>query len=167
MKFLFLFNAIHYWGRRLVYPNSLGAPRFPYCDTNLKHLIRFWKAVGLYFYKNLQIYYAKMCKNKKFAKYDKLYIFIGPLQRQIQICENIWKILKKLNLYSRKTKNVQILYKNICAKSMQIVHKNCAVCFLLFKAFQRAIKSLKKVDLKINLVRQRKKEGIQAVCLRT
>ena len=39
---------------------KLPPPLFSYCDTNLKHLIRFWKALGLHF-NNQQ-------KNGKFAK---------------------------------------------------------------------------------------------------
>ena len=49
---------------------------------------------------------------------------------------------QKLNLYSRKTENVQILFKGICANIYaKFLCKNCAICFILFKAFQRAIKS--------------------------
>ena len=58
-----------------------------------------------------------MCKNvqkcaKMFAKYDKLYIFEKPLPRRIHTCKTYAKFLPK----------------------------NCAICFFLFKAFQRAIK---------------------------
>ena len=48
----------------------------------------------------------------------------------------------KPNFYLRKNVNVLIhfkgLYANIYAK---FLCKNCAICFLLFKAFQKAIKS--------------------------
>ena len=46
---------------------------------------------------------------------------------------------QKLNLYSRKTANVQILFKGICEKNYaKFLRKNCAICFILFMAFQRA-----------------------------
>ena len=49
----------------------------------------------------------------------------------------------RLNFYSRKTDNVQILFKGIYAKIYaKFLCKNCAVCFLLSEAFQRAIQSL-------------------------
>ena len=35
-----------------------------------------------------------MCKNKKCAKYDKLYIFEKPLPLQIQICKKFYKFSK-------------------------------------------------------------------------
>ena len=44
----------------------------------------------------------------------------------------------KINLNSRKTENVQIHFKITDAKFFR---KKYAICFLLFKAFQRAIKS--------------------------
>ena len=75
-----------------------------------------------------------MCKNKKCAKYDKLYLFENPLPRQIQICKNICKVIKKTKFYSRKTENVpiSILFKksmpNFFAKIVQSVS---------FKAFQK------------------------------
>ena len=48
----------------------------------------------------------------------------------------------KLKFYLRKTENVQIRFKDICAKNYaKFLRKNCAICFLLFKAFQRAIKN--------------------------
>ena len=50
--------------------------------------------------------------------------------------------LQKLNLYSKKTDNMQILFKGICAKETEkFLRKSFAVCFLLNKVFQRAIKS--------------------------
>ena len=64
-----------------------------------------------------------MCKkNKKCAKYFKLYIFEKPLSRQIQIYKNICKILKP--------ENVQNLFKVICAKIYaKFFRKNCAASF--------------------------------------
>ena len=60
------------------------SPLFPYCDSNLLHLINFWKALSLYFnnlqktesfqnFKYLlqyQVIKLKMCKQKNCAKYD-------------------------------------------------------------------------------------------------
>ena len=49
---------------------------------------------------------------------------------------------RKLNLYSRKTEKVQIHFKGLSANIYtKLLCKNCAICFLLFKAFQKAIKS--------------------------
>ena len=49
---------------------------------------------------------------------------------------------RKLNLYSRTTEKVQIHFKGLCANIYaKLICKNCAICFLLFKAFQKAIKS--------------------------
>ena len=106
-------------------------------------------------YCNLTLSSKKMCKNKKCAKHDKLYIFETLLPRQIQICKNIWKnlknkifiegqlqILKENCKYWRRTANVQHLFKGIFAKiCRKILRNNCAICFLLFKAFHWAIKS--------------------------
>ena len=48
---------------------------------------------------------------------------------------------EKLKLYLRKIENSQILYKDICVKIIaKFLRKNCAICFPLFKAFQKAIK---------------------------
>ena len=44
-------------------------PVFPYCDTNLKYLVRFWKALGLYF-NDLQ----------KIWKFAKFHIFIANIK---------------------------------------------------------------------------------------
>ena len=50
---------------------------------------------------------------------------------------------QKLNLFSRKTDNLQILVKGICAKIVaKFLRINCSICFLLFKVFQRVTKSL-------------------------
>ena len=45
-----------------------------------------------------------MCKNKKCAKYDKLYIFEKPLPRQIEICKNIAKFLKTKFVFKKDLK---------------------------------------------------------------
>ena len=83
-----------------------------------------------------------MCKNKKCAKYDELYIFEKPLVRRIQICKSIRKNnFQKLNVYSRKPENVQIPFKGICVK---IYEK-----FLLFvKGFLMSYKMSKTIDWK-------------------
>ena len=57
-------------------------------------------------------------------------------------------------------------------KSMQICifQKNCAACFLLIKAFQRAIKSQNPMigsKSKYRFSRVKVKQGIQAACPRT
>ena len=49
-----------------------------------------------------------MWKNKKYAKYEKLYIF-----QSTTVNSNMQEYFKKKEL---KTKNVQILFKGICAK---------------------------------------------------
>ena len=52
----------------------------------------------------------------------------------------IFAKFQKPNLCSRKTENVQILFKGICAKiCTKCLRKNCAISFLLFQTFQRAI----------------------------
>ena len=69
----------------------------------------------------------KMCKN--------LHIFEKPLTQRIQMCKNICKmyIQEKLKLCKFPSK----AYVQICAK---FLCKTCAICLLLFKAFQRTIK---------------------------
>ena len=74
----------------------------------------------------------KMCKNKKCAKYNKLYIFDKTNSNMQKYLQDV----QKLNLYSRKTENVQILFKGICAKIYaKFLRKNCEICFLWFRAF--------------------------------
>ena len=52
------------------------------------------------------------------------------------------KIFPKLHYYSGKTENVHNLFKGICAKIYaKFLRKNCAICFLLFEAFQKNIKN--------------------------
>ena len=63
-----------------------------------------------------QIIKQEICKNKMCANYNKVYIFEKLLTRQIQIS---LQYFHKLNLYSRKTENVQIFFKCTCEKSMQ------------------------------------------------
>ena len=71
----------------------------------------------------------------------KWWIIENLLPGWIQICKILQNFLK-LNLYSRKTENVQILFKGICEKIYsKFLCKNCTICFFLFKAFQRAIKN--------------------------
>ena len=49
--------------------------------------------------------------------------------------QKYWQNFQKLNFYSRKTENVQILFKDICAKIYaKFLRKNCPICFPLFKA---------------------------------
>ena len=73
------------------------------------------------------------------ANYNKLYIFEKLLTRQIQIS---LQYFHKLNLYSRKTENVQIFFKGTREKIYaKFLRKYCAIFFLLFKAFQKAIQS--------------------------
>ena len=80
-----------------------------------------------------------MCKNKKCAKYDKLYIFEKPFSLRIQTCKNICIVYKNYICIQGKLK---ILFKSICAKIYaKLFRTNYAICLLLFKAFQRAIKS--------------------------
>jgi len=46
---------------------------------------------------------------------------------------------QKINFYSRKTENVQILFNGICAKNYaKCLRKSCPI---LFKAFQRSVES--------------------------
>ena len=107
-----------------------------YTIDNLQKIANF-KIFNIYC--NLKLLSKKCAKTKKCAKHDKLYIFKKPLPWRTQICENIFE---KQNFYSRKTENLQILFKWICAKNnVKFLRKNCAIYFLLFKAFQRAIKS--------------------------
>ena len=55
--------------------------------------------------------------------------------------QKYWQNFQKLNFYSMKTENVQILFKDICAKIYaKFLRKNCLICFPLFKAFKRALK---------------------------
>ena len=68
----------------------------------------------------------KICKNPNI--YCKIYIYlyieiITGLQNLL-----LWIKLFFLRYYSRKTKNVQIPFKGVCAK---FLCKNCAICFLL------------------------------------
>ena len=52
----------------------------------------------------------KMCENKKCVSYDKLYIFGKPFATANLNVPKYSQNFLKLNFYSRKTKNVQILF---------------------------------------------------------
>ena len=118
-------------------------------------MIHFYKALGLYFnilQKKLQVCkisniycnFKLLCKkcakpkssrniiNYKFSKSPHHASTNSYMQKYLQN-------FQKQNFYSRKTETVQILLRGNCAK---LLRKNCAICFLLFKAFQRFIKSL-------------------------
>ena len=57
---------------------------------------------------------------------------------------------QKLKMYSRKTENVPILLKDIFTKTFEkFLRKNCAFCFLLFKALFK----LYKVDIQVDSIR--------------
>ena len=67
----------------------------------------------------------KMCKNEKCAKYDILYIFEKPLNAKFKVAKIFAKFLQT-NFFPRKTENVQILFKGICAKIYaKFLGKNC------------------------------------------
>ena len=83
----------------------------------------------------------KMGKNKKCANYHKLYIFEKPLPRINQICKNICKMC-----IQGKLKICKFSLKASVKNYAKFLLKNCAISFLLFKAFQRAIKSQKLIN---------------------
>ena len=71
----------------------------------------------------------KMCKNK-------LYMFQKTLA-------TAGSNMQKYTQNSRKTEKMQILFRGISPKIYaNSFATDCAICFLLFKAFQRAIKNL-------------------------
>ena len=63
-----------------------------------------------------QVIKQKVCNNKNCAKYDRLTIFEKALSTTNSNMQKYLKIFQKLNLYLRKTENVQILFINICVK---------------------------------------------------
>ena len=108
---------------------------------------------------------SKTCEEEKSARNMVNYKFLmRPCHGELKYAKIFAKFLK-LNLYSRKTENVQILFKGVCAKSMQ----NCPICFSSFKAlqtFQRAIQSRNPMTgsgFKYRFSRIKEKLGIQAV----
>ena len=138
-----------------VYPNCL----FSFCDTNLKHMIHFWKALGLCF-KNLQ----KICKFSKFQIFFVIKSFLAKKPAKTKNSQNIKNTILKspwhgkftyANIFSNfsKTENVQLF----CAKMYKkcFFCKNCEICFYLFKTFQKTIKcqiQWPEVGLNIDLV---------------
>ena len=68
------------------------------------------------------------------------YTFLkSPYHGKFKYAKIFAKFVKTEFLFARKTKNVQILFKGICAKKdAKFLRKICAICFLLFKTFQRA-----------------------------
>ena len=58
------------------------------------------------------------------------------LPRQIEI-QKYGQYFQKLNLYSKKTENVQILFEDICVKIYaKFLRKNCAIYFLCSRLFK-------------------------------
>ena len=97
--------------------------------------------------------------------YPKLYICENPnKQKYLQS-------FLELNSYSRKTENLLFLFTCIFAKIYaKFLRKKGAICFLLLKAIQRAIKSRNSMTgsgSKYRFSRVKVKQGIHAVCLRT
>ena len=80
-----------------------------------------------------------MCKNKKCTKYD---MFLkSPFHSKFKYAKNVSNVFKN-NIFISEKRNVDILFKGIFAKIYaKFLRKNCAICFLMFEAFQRAIKS--------------------------
>ena len=79
------------------------------------------------------------CAKKIIAQIATNYTFLKrPANSNLQ---NIFKIFKNLNVYSRKTDNVQILFKGVCAKICARFIKNLFAIWVFFlKAFQRILK---------------------------
>ena len=97
---------------------------------------------------------------------DKSYIIEKPLPRQTKYAK-IFVKLEKLICIQGKLKmckfSLRHMCKNLCKIVAKFLRKNCVICFLLFKAFQRAKKSRSKYRfswVKVNI-------GIKAVWLRT
>ena len=90
----------------------------------------FWK-VAKYsnFYCNIKLLSKKFAKRKSARN-----LIIFRLLRSLYHGELKFK---KLNLYSRKTENMQTLFVGICAKiCATFLRKNCTICFLWLLAFQ-------------------------------
>ena len=151
------------------------SPLFPKCDTNLQHLIHFWKALGLYLnnllkkFANLQNFKYLMqyqvvklnMRRKKSARDMINYKFlIRPCHGELIYVKIFAKFLK-LNLYSRKTENVQILFKNLCK-----IVQSASFRSRLSKTFQRDIHSRNPMTgsgFKYRFSQIKEKLGIQAV----
>ena len=81
---------------------------------------------------------SKKCAKTKNVRNMINYKFLNkPLPGQIKICN---KIFRNYILFKENWKCANSLLMHICAK--KISSQNSAICFLLFKAFQSAIKSL-------------------------
>ena len=74
--------------------------------------------------------------SKKCANYDKLYIFETANSNMPKYLQNF----QNLNLNSRKTENVQILFTKVLTK---LLRKSCTICFILFKVFLKSYKMSK------------------------
>ena len=96
---------------------------------NFQNLIYFLQIIKLL---------SKKCAKTKSVRNMINYKFLNkPLPGQIKICN---KIFRNYILFKENWKCANSLLMHICAK--KISSQNSAICFLLFKAFQSAIKSL-------------------------
>ena len=103
---------------------------FPYCDTNILHL----QISNIYCIIKLL---SKKCPTKSARNMINHKFLKTPYQGKFK-CAKYLQNFHKLNLYLKKTENIQILFTGITCKYLfKIYFKNCAICF---KAFQRVIK---------------------------
>ena len=111
---------------------------------SIKDDIPFWKS-GIYckiicqknctFAKNIychnKLLSKKMCKNQKRRNMIDFTFLKTPWHGKSKFATKKLQNFQKINFYSRKTENVQILFKGICAKIYEnFRRKNCAICFL-------------------------------------
>ena len=99
---------------------------FPYCDTNILHL----QISNIYCIIKLL---SKKCPTKSARNMINHKFLKTPYQGKFKYAKYLQNF-HKLNLYLKKTENVQILFIGITCKYLfKISFKNCAICF---KAFQ-------------------------------
>ena len=105
--------------------SNWSSPLFSYCDTNLYHLVRSWKALGLYF-NNLQ-------KNGNFAKIP---IFIAKIATNYTFlkspCPSDFKYAKTFAKFSNP-KSANFLERRLCKNVYYIFFQSGCFWYRLSK----------------------------------
>lgn len=101
---------------------------------------------------------SKNVKNKKCAKYNNNTLLKSPWHGKVKYAEDL-QYFHKLNLYARKTKNVQIIFTGLFAKISSQKMCHCHLHLLPFfktlgfpKSYRMSKSNEPEVDLNIGLV---------------
>ena len=90
-----------------------------------------------FFEKGISSYLAKMCKNRKCAKYDKFCSFVKSLKRQIEICKNSCNI-SKTKFYLRKIENCKFSLEHLCKYLCKISSQTSCILLPFVQVFPKS-----------------------------